>query len=91
MKIALAQLDIHIGNFDGNLQKMLSAVEAAKAQGADIVCFPELAVCGYPARDFLEFDDFIRNSQASIEALTAASHGIGIAVGSPTRNPVLAG
>jgi NAD+ synthase (glutamine-hydrolysing) len=91
VKIALSQLDIHIGNFEGNLQKMLAAVETAKAQGADLICFPELATCGYPARDFLEFDDFIRKSYASVEALREASRGIGIAVGSPTRNPVLAG
>lgn len=91
MKIALAQLNFHIGNFEGNLQKMLTAVEAARSQGADLICFPELAVCGYPPRDFLEFDDFIRRCYASVEALQKVSHGIGIVVGSPTRNPVAAG
>ncbi|MCB9315076.1 MAG: NAD+ synthase [Lewinellaceae bacterium] len=91
MKIALAQLDYHIGNFEGNLQKMLEQVEQAKALGADIVCFGELATCGYPPRDFLEFDDFIRRSYASIEALKKASQGIGIVVGSPSRNPVIEG
>lgn len=91
MKIALAQLNFHIGNFEGNLQKMLTAVETARSQGADLICFPELAVCGYPPRDFLEFDDFIRRCYASVEALQKVSHGIGIVVGSPTRNPVAAG
>ncbi|MCB0532292.1 MAG: NAD+ synthase [Saprospiraceae bacterium] len=91
MKIALAQLDYHIGNFEGNLQKMLEWVEQAKALGADIVCFGELATCGYPPRDFLEFDDFIRRSYASIETLKKASQGIGIVVGSPSRNPVIEG
>ena len=91
MRIALAQIDYHIGNFEGNLAKMLTAVESAKAQGADLICFGELAVCGYPPRDFLEFDDFIRQSQASVDALKAVSHGIGIAVGAPSRNPVKAG
>ncbi|MBK8969694.1 MAG: NAD+ synthase [Saprospiraceae bacterium] len=91
MKIALAQIDYHIGNFDGNLQKMLERVEQAKALGADIVCFGELATCGYPPRDFLEFDDFIRRSYASIDALKKASRGIGIVVGSPSRNPVIEG
>ncbi|TNE68483.1 MAG: NAD+ synthase [Bacteroidetes bacterium] len=91
MKIALAQLDYHIGNFEGNLEKMLGYVEQARAQGADLVCFGELATCGYPPRDFLEFDDFIRRSYTSIEALKAASSGIGIVVGSPTRNPVVEG
>lgn len=91
MRIALAQLDYHIGNFEGNLAKMLAAVDSAKSQKADLICFGELAVCGYPPRDFLEFDDFIRQSQASVDALKAASHGIGIVVGAPTRNPVVAG
>ncbi|MBX2890148.1 MAG: NAD+ synthase [Saprospiraceae bacterium] len=91
MKIAIAQLNYHIGNFEGNLQKMLAAVESAKTQGADLVCFGELAVCGYPPRDFLEFDDFIRQSYESIKALRHASRGIGIVVGAPTRNPFLEG
>lgn len=91
MKIALAQLDYHIGNFDGNLEKMRAAVEQARAQGADLVCFGELSVCGYPPRDFLEFDDFIRRSQASVDALRQLSHGIGIVVGAPSRNPEVQG
>jgi NAD+ synthase (glutamine-hydrolysing) len=91
MKIAMAQLNYHIGNFEGNLNKMLAAVTQAKAQQADIVLFGELSVCGYPTRDFLEFDDFIRRCHASIDVLKAASDGIAIVVGSPTRNPVAAG
>ncbi|MBC7774243.1 MAG: NAD+ synthase, partial [Phycisphaerae bacterium] len=91
MRIALSQLNLHIGNFEGNLAKMLADVETAKSQQADLICFPELAVCGYPARDFFEFDDFIRRCQHSVDELRKVSHGIGIIVGSPTRNPVLAG
>lgn len=91
MKIAIAQLDYHIGNFEDNLQKMLRAVEQARSLGADLVCFGELAVCGYPPRDFLEFNDFILRSQASVEALRVASTGIGIVVGAPTPNPEIEG
>jgi NAD+ synthase (glutamine-hydrolysing) len=91
MRIALAQIDYHIGNFEGNLAKMLAAVASAKDQGADLICFGELAVCGYPPRDFLEFDDFVQRSLASVEALLQVSQGIGIVVGAPTRNPVSAG
>src|SRR5688572_26668957 len=91
MKIAIAQLNYHIGNFDGNLLKMLQAVDAAKAQGADIIIFGELATCGYPPRDFLEFRDFIRLANESIEKLKEASDMIGIAVGSPSINPLLQG
>lgn len=88
MRIAIAQLNYHIGNFEGNTQKMLQAVDAAKTQGADLILFGELSVCGYPPRDFLEFDDFIRRCYDSVETLREASQDIAIVVGSPTRNPV---
>jgi NAD+ synthase (glutamine-hydrolysing) len=91
MKIAVAQLNFHIGNFEGNTKKMLKAVATAKKQGADIVCFSELATCGYPPRDFLEFDDFISKAEESVQTLAKAAKGIAIAVGSPSRNPVLEG
>jgi NAD+ synthase (glutamine-hydrolysing) len=87
MKIAIAQLNYHIGNFEGNLQKMLKATAEAKSKGADLVVFGELATTGYPARDFLEFRDFIRLADETVDALREASYGIGIIVGSPTINP----
>jgi NAD+ synthase (glutamine-hydrolysing) len=91
MRIAIAQFNAHIGNFEGNLSKMLQMTATAKAQGADIICFPELATCGYPARDFLEFDDFIQQADACIQTLAKAAQGIAIVLGSPTRNPQLEG
>ena len=91
MKIAVAQLNFHIGNFEGNLRKMLEAVEVAKEQGADLVCFSELATCGYPPRDFLEFDDFIHLAEQTVDKLAQAAKGIAIIVGSPSRNPVIEG
>ena len=91
MKIAIAQLNVHIGNFEGNVAKMLEAVATAKKQGADLVCFSELVTCGYPPRDFLEFDDFIDQAEAAIERLAAAAKGIAIVVGTPSRNPVVEG
>lgn len=88
MKIAIAQLNYHIGNFDGNLQRMLQAVETAKEQGADIVAFGELAVTGYPPRDFLEFEDFIAHSEHCVQQLADAAQDIAIVVGAPSHNPV---
>ena len=91
MQIAIAQLNYHIGNFEGNLRKMLDAVREAKLKGADIICFAELATCGYPPRDFLEFDDFIGLAEASIQKLAEAADNIAIVVGSPSKNPVVEG
>ena len=70
---------------------MSVAIETAKEQKADLVVFGELATCGYPPRDFLEFSDFIKLAKKSILELTKMSHGIGIVVGSPTVNPKVEG
>lgn len=87
MKIALAQLNYHIGNFKANLSKMKMRVNLAKDQHADLIVFSELAVCGYPPRDFLEFSDFIEQSEKVVQALTKMSDDIAIIVGAPTVNP----
>lgn len=91
MKIAVAQLNFHVGNFEGNLQKMLAAVKTAKKQKADIVCFSELATTAYPPRDFVEFDDFVNQAEKTIKKLAKAAKGIAIIVGSISRNPVIEG
>ena len=59
MKIVLAQQNYHVGNFESNAKKIIAAIEEAKTQKADIIVFSELSICGYPSRDFLEFNDFI--------------------------------
>lgn len=91
MKIAIAQLNFHIGDFEGNLAKMLDAIAQAKAQQTDLICFTELSVCAYMPFDFLEFDDFIEKAQASVQRLAQEAQGIAIVVGAPTRNPKLQG
>lgn len=91
MRIAIAQQNYHIGNFDANFAKIKQGIQAARSQKADIVVFSELSVCGYPPRDFLEFRDFIRRSQDVIEALKPESHDIAIVVGAPTINPDIEG
>ena len=54
MKIALAQQNYHIGNFEDNTRKILEGIRLAKEAGADLVVFSELSVCGYPPRDLVE-------------------------------------
>jgi NAD+ synthase (glutamine-hydrolysing) len=87
MKICIAQQNYHIGNFEQNTHKILSAIEEAKKQGADLILFSEMSVCGYPARDFVEFDDFINQCYESIDTIKAAADRIGVLIGSPARNP----
>jgi NAD+ synthase (glutamine-hydrolysing) len=91
MKIALAQINVIIGDFTYNTNKMLKAIASAKKQNADIIIFPELATTGYPPRDFLEFSDFVQQAEKSINQLKNASDNIGIVVGTPTINPVVEG
>ncbi|MGA0284848.1 MAG: NAD+ synthase [Saprospiraceae bacterium] len=87
MKIALAQLNYLIGDFDGNVNKILDYIGKARSGGADIVLFGELAVCGYPPRDFLEFNDFIARCSHSIEVIRDATEGIAVVFGAPVVNP----
>ena len=88
MKITIAQLNYHVGDFSGNLEKMKKAVEIAKNEGSDLICFAELATCGYPPRDFLNFADFIHKADECVKELAKCAIDIGILLGSPTRNPV---
>ncbi len=87
MKITLSQLSFHTGNFEGNTQKMIDAIAAAKAVGSDLIIFSELSTCGYPPRDFLEFSDFISLADKSVEAIAKQCVGIAAIVGSPRTNP----
>ncbi len=86
MRIALAQLNYHIGNFKANVEKVLTAIERAKSERADLVVFAELAITGYPPRDFLEFNEFIEMSEAAIKKIAEKSMGIGVIIGAPTKN-----
>jgi NAD+ synthase (glutamine-hydrolysing) len=91
MKIALAQQNYHIGNFENNISKIIKGIEEAKVQHADIVVFSELCVCGYPPRDFVEFNDFINKCYAGIDIIKEHADTIAVIVGSPARNPIKEG
>ena len=91
MKIALAQLDYHVGNFEENTAKMLNALHEAKEKGADLVVFAELAICGYPPRDFLEFKHFIELCEEHIRKVARECIDIAAIVGGPSVNPDIKG
>jgi NAD+ synthase/NAD+ synthase (glutamine-hydrolysing) len=69
MKIALAQINTTVGDFAGNIDRIVRFARTAQERGADLVVFPELAVCGYPPRDLVEKPGFIRKSEAELERL----------------------
>lgn len=69
MKIALAQINSFIGGFDGNTEKIAAFAENARALGAELVLFPELAVCGYPPMDLLDQPLFIEKNKRSLDRL----------------------
>lgn len=91
MKIFLAQQNYHIGNFELNTQKIIEAIEAAKAQQGDLIVFSEMCVCGYPARDFVEFDDFIQKCYTAINTIRQHADTIGVLIGSPSKNKIKEG
>ena len=91
MKIALAQLNYHIGNFELNTKKIIENIKLAKEKGADLVVFAELAICGYPPRDFLEFDEFIELCEAAATEIATHCFGIACIVGLPVKNATIAG
>jgi NAD+ synthase (glutamine-hydrolysing) len=86
MKIFLAQQNYHVGNFESNTAKMIAAIKEAKAQGGDLILFSEMSICGYPARDFVEFNDFIDKCYAAVDAVKEHADTIGVLVGGPARN-----
>ncbi|MFT4093476.1 MAG: NAD+ synthase [Niabella sp.] len=86
MKIALSQQNYHIGNFELNVKKIKEGIGQAKEKGADLVVFSELCICGYPPRDFLEFNDFINQCYTAIDALKEYADTVGVLIGAPSRN-----
>ncbi|MFC2152720.1 NAD+ synthase [Bacteroidota bacterium] len=86
MKIALAQLNYHIGNFQKNITKIIDQIEKAKSDQIDLIVFSELSVCGYPPQDLLEKKSFIEQCEAAVEEILPYCNDIAILIGSPTLN-----
>jgi NAD+ synthase (glutamine-hydrolysing) len=73
MKIAVAQIDTTVGDFSGNSGKILDLGRRAEREGADLVLFPELAVCGYPPRDLVERRAFVSESERAAARIARSS------------------
>ena len=87
MKIALAQLNYHIGNFEANSKKIIDAIDTAKKANAELIVFSELAVCGYPPYDLLERKEFVTRCINTILSIASHCKGIAAIVGGPDINP----
>ncbi|HUZ46684.1 MAG TPA: NAD+ synthase [Terriglobia bacterium] len=91
MKIALAQINTTVGDFEGNVGKIIQYAKLAADRGADLVVFPEMAVCGYPPRDLVERPDFIQRSEDELSRLAHLLPDIPAVVGYVRRSQVQMG
>lgn len=86
MKITIAQLNYHIGNFDRNKDLICNAIKKAKSEGSDLIVFSELCIPGYPPLDLLDRLDFIEKCRSTVNEIAKECTGIAAIVGSPTLN-----
>ena len=86
MKIAVAQLNYHIGNFKSNKDRICNAIHKALSKGADLIVFSELCIPGYPPLDLLDRYDFIEKCNKTIDEISNECRGITAIVGSPVIN-----
>ena len=91
MRIALAQLNYVIGDFEKNVVQIKEIISQSKNKKVDLVVFSELNVCAYPPRDFLEFEDFISKCYLSAIEIAKDCVGISAIVGLPTKNKNIEG
>jgi NAD+ synthase (glutamine-hydrolysing) len=91
VKIALAQINPTVGDFTGNLEKIVAVSRRAAAQGARLTVFSELAICGYPPADFLEKPSFLARCSSAVDELAAATHELPSAVLAGVALPSSAG
>lgn len=86
MKVTIGQINTTNGDFDGNISKILSAIEKAKADGSDLIVFPEVATHGYTSFDWFQDRDIIENALAPLEKIIPATFGITAIIGTIRPN-----
>lgn len=87
MRLCLAGINPTVGAIDANRRQIAASIRTAREAGADLVVFPELAICGYPPRDLLLEEGFVEACEHAMTELGAASEGIAVAIGLPARDP----
>src|SRR5438309_4700340 len=86
LRVALAQINTTIGDFDGNVGKIIEYAGRARGAGADIVSFPELTITGYPPEDLLLRSGFIRDNLTALKRAAAGCSGIAAVIGFVDRD-----
>ena len=80
-RLALSQMNTLVGDIAGNTARIIADIDRARAAGADLVAFPELAITGYPPEDLLFKTSFLRDNGAAMERVVAAARGLAVVVG----------
>ena len=83
LRVALAQLNLRVGDLLGNTQQSIAAIQEAKVQNADVILFPELTLTSYPTEDMVFRGDFLAQVKKALEQIKAESHGITVVIGYP--------
>jgi NAD+ synthetase len=91
MNIALAQINTTVGDFAGNIDRIVEYACRAQERRADLVVFPELALCGYPPRDLVERPGFIRKSESELTRLAGLLPPVPALVGYVRRSHAVQG
>ena len=81
LRIALAQVNPTVGDLEGNSRLIIDWIGRARDQGADLVCFPELVLTGYPPEDLVLKRGFVRDNLKQLDLVTRATKGIAAVVG----------
>lgn len=86
MKILVGQLNVTIGDFEGNRDKIISVLERARKKNIDIAVFPEMTLCGYPPEDLVLHNDFVLAMEEALEEIIPHTRGVMALVGLVRRN-----
>lgn len=91
LRIALAQLNYHVGNLTFNKKIILDKIQQSILQNVDLLVFSELALCGYPPLDLLNYEHFIESSNNDLKEIAQHCKNISVIIGAPTVNPDING
>ena len=88
-RLALAQINVTVGDLEGNARKIIEYIDEARSLKADLVAFPELAITGYPPEDLVFKPQFVRDNLAMMRRISEASKNIAVVVGFVDADPDL--